>query len=483
LKGLEISIVNLSDVFFDNENKRIDSEYFKKQYLDFFKNVPNLKPLESFAKEGYRVVYENTKIADKEEAIKYNYPYFLQAADLKTPFIKQDNLFYVDNAEWERYPKGRIKKGEILIEVKGKIDKVAIVPDDFPEKTLVTGSLFKLTVNDNISKHVLLTYLISKYGVAFKDRFKTNLLISYVSKPDLYRIPVPVFTINFQKEIDKLFGLLFSTKQKSQTCYSQAENLLLETLNLKDFQLSQETVNVKNFSNSFGSSGRLDAEYYQLKYEQVVNRIKTTDYDQLANIVKIKKSIEPGSSVYADEGLPFVRVSDYNKFGLSTPDKYLTDDFCKENAEQIKKLKPKKETILFSKDGSVGTAYMLREDADFITSGAILHLTIKDKNKIIPEYLTLALNSKLVQMQAERDAGGSIILHWRVSEIEKVVVPIIDFDKQREIADLVEESFQLKKQSEHLLEVAKTAVEMAIEKDEKTAMEYIENELEMKNNE
>ena len=64
------------------------------------------------------------------------------------------------------------------------------------------------------------------------------------------------------------------------------------------------------------------------------------------------------------------------------------------------------------------------------------------KKQIIPEYLTLALNSKLVQMQAERDAGGSIILHWRVGEIENVVVPIIDYTKQEEIAELVEESFK-----------------------------------------
>jgi hypothetical protein len=232
-------------------------------------------------------------------------------------------------------------------------------------------------------------------------------------------------------------------------------------------------VNIKSLSESFGNSGRLDAEYYQIKYEQVVERIRSTKYDRLADIVKIKKSIEPGSAHYSEEGLPFVRVSDYDKFGLSTPDKYLTNEFCVENAELIKKIKPKKETILFSKDGSVGTAYMLRKDADFITSGAILHLTVKDKTKIIPEYLTLALNSKLVQMQAERDAGGSIILHWRVSEIENVVVPVIDFDKQREIADLVEESFKLKKHSEHLLEVAKTAVEMAIEQDEATAIAFI----------
>ena len=83
-------------------------------------------------------------------------------------------------------------------------------------------------------------------------------------------------------------------------------------------------------------------------------------------------------------------------------------------------------------------------------------------------------------MQAERDAGGSIILHWRVSEIENVVVPIIDFDNQKEISDKIAESFQLKKQSEQLLKLAKTSVEKAIEEGEKAAMEWIEMELSKK---
>jgi restriction endonuclease S subunit len=217
----------------------------------------------------------------------------------------------------------------------------------------------------------------------------------------------------------------------------------------------------------------LDAEYYQVKYEQVVERIKSKKYDTLDELVEITKSIEPGSANYSENGLPFIRVSDYDKFGFSTPDKYLKREFCNENTDLITNLKPKKETILFSKDGSVGTALMLREDADFITSGAILHLEVKEKELINSQYLTLVLNSDLVQKQAERDAGGSIILHWRVSEIKNVVVPVIDFHKQQEIADLVEESFKLKKQSEHLLEVAKKAVEMAIEEDENTALAWI----------
>ena len=80
-------------------------------------------------------------------------------------------------------------------------------------------------------------------------------------------------------------------------------------------------------------------------------------------------------------------------------------------------------------------------------------------------------------MQAERDAGGSIILHWRVGEIENVVIPIIDIKIQQQISDKIEESFRLKKQSEQLLELAKTAVEKAIEEDEDVAMRFIEEGL------
>jgi hypothetical protein len=95
---------------------------------------------------------------------------------------------------------------------------------------------------------------------------------------------------------------------------------------------------------------------------------------------------------------------------------------------------------------------------------------------VLPDYLTLALNSKLVRMQAERDAGGSIILHWRVSEIENVIVPVVDMTTQTEIADLVQQSFAHKAKSERLLETAKRAVEIAIETDEQTAMAYINDQ-------
>jgi len=66
---------------------------------------------------------------------------------------------------------------------------------------------------------------------------------------------------------------------------------------------------------------------------------------------------------------------------------------------------------------------------------------IKDKTKVLPEYLTLALNS----------------------EVENVVVPVIDYETQRQIAELIEKSFFLRGESERLLEEAKEIVEKEIE--------------------
>jgi hypothetical protein len=46
-----------------------------------------------------------------------------------------------------------------------------------------------------------------------------------------------------------------------------------------------------------------------------------------------------------------------------------------------------------------------------------------------------------------------------------------------EIADFIQQSFSLKATSEHLLETAKRAVEIAIETDEQTAMNYINSQI------
>ena len=125
-------------------------------------------------------------------------------------------------------------------------------------------------------------------------------------------------------------------------------------------------------------------------------------------------------------------------------------------------IRPQKDTILLSKDGSVGIAYKMEEPIDVITSGAISHLNITGKD-VLPDYLTLVLNSFVVKLQAERDAGGSIIQHWKPSEIEDVIIPILPTSEQVTISKMLQQSFTLRKESKRLLQEAIQIVETAIE--------------------
>ncbi|WP_185154372.1 restriction endonuclease subunit S [Fulvivirga sp. M361] len=465
LEGLEISIKNLSEVYFDNPTLRYDSEYFKKEYTTIIGTIlsnecEKVDDLSSWVTQGPNPIFNEDG----------NIP-CLTGRNINNGTVNYNNPDYVDSNEYGSLKRFQLKKGDTLITLKGKgsIGKIGYVTDERP-------AIFSRDVGiirpNAINSGYVNAYILSEYGKKVIERGETGgtgqstLTTSY-----LKNIDIPRFSI--ESNIGDLVELSEEILKKSQDTYQQAEQLLLQEIDLQDFIPSQEPVNVKSFQESFGKSGRLDAEYYQVKYEEMVSEITRQNHDKLHNLVEISKSIEPGSANYEEYGLPFIRVSDYSKFGVTTPDKYLSDSFVLQNKELIKSLKPKKGTILFSKDGSVGTAYHLREDKSFITSGAILHLKVKDESKIIPEYLTLALNSKVVKMQAERDAGGSIILHWRVGEIENIVVPIIPTNKQREIAELIEQSFSLKKQSEHLLEIAKQAVEMAIEYNETATMEWL----------
>ncbi len=467
LEGLEAVELSSKDFNLDNFDFRLDAEYFLKSNLLFLKQLDNT---------GYKKIEDFCYVTDGiHTSIDYSETSNIKLISATSPrenyFDVSRNAFISEIAHLNN-PRTALKENDIIISTVGTIGNCAVATKDIlPANSDRHVGIIRCH-RDFLASYIS-TFLLSKYGRFQTWRESTGNVQLNLFIYKIKTLKIAILSVNFQHEILNLVKSANFKRELSRQTYIDAETLLLQTIGLSNFKPANEPVNIKNFKDSFLATGRLDAEYYQKKYEEVIRHIKAQKHERLADLVKIKKSIEPGSDAYSNEGLPFLRVSDYNKHGLSEPEKKLSASFCNDNKELLKGLMPKKETILFSKDGSVGTAYMLRTDKEMITSGAILHLTVKDKEQIMAEYLTLALNSKLVQMQAERDAGGSIILHWRVGEIEDVIVPVIEYPTQEKIAALVDESFALKKQSEQLLETAKRAVEIAIEQDEEAASAYI----------
>ena len=472
LEGLEAVELLKSEVLVDNGTFRFDSEYFKKRYILIEEKIKciktkSLKKLSIFMKKG---LFDMPPTNYKKTGIP-----FIRVSNCHDIFFTKNNLVFLNEEIHNENSKFELNKYDMVMSKIGTFGEVSINLDY--EKINYSQNNIGIKIHKKmINPFYLTVYLNSFYSRMQIEKVSQGQVQAKIILEDIQKIKVPICSETFQLEIEKLVKEVHQKLDQSQTLYQEAEALLLEEVGLTNFQPSQEGINIKSFSESFGTTGRLDAEYYQPKYEDYIGKITSQNHQFLYEIVTIKKSIEPGSKNYDDEGLPFIRVSDFSKNGITSPNKKLKNDFVKENKKQLDKLKPKKGTILFSKDGTVGIAYHLREDYNGITSGAILHLGLKT-DEVLPEYLTLVLNSDLVQKQAERDAGGSIIQHWREEEIKSVVVPIIAKPIQEKIAEKIEQSFALKTESERLLEVAKQAVELAIEKSEAEALEVINKEI------
>ena len=131
-------------------------------------------------------------------------------------------------------------------------------------------------------------------------------------------IQVPHFLDSFQRVIDRLVGKAYQFLENSKLFYQRAEDLLLSELGLKDWQPTEETVAVKSFSESFLSSDRLDAEYYQPKYDELEAAIKKYGFVQLREICKnVSTGFPYESSDFVKEGIDLIRINNITPYGLN----------------------------------------------------------------------------------------------------------------------------------------------------------------------
>ncbi len=357
----------------------------------------------------------------------------------------------------------------------------------FSDEDLVFAS-YLIRVNpdpDIITPEYLTTFLNTKYGVLdVKRRARVSINQSNVNAEELKRVEIPLVSRELQLLVTKAFDKAFEFIQESERKYKKSQTILLSELGLSNWRPKHQITFIKNYSDTILAE-RIDAEYYQPKYEAIVAAIKNYSYgwDTLGNLVSVKKCIEVGSGEYHDEGIPFIRVSNLSPFEI-TEEKYISEKLYKQLTPQEENVpfeksinhQPQRGEILFTKDATPGIAYYFKEKPQkMIPSGGILRLKSKT-NKVNNEYLTLVLNSILTKEQVNRDVGGSIILHWRPDQVKETTIPILPEKKQTQIQQKVTKSYYLRKQSIHLLDCTKRAVEMAIELDEQTAISWLKNE-------
>lgn len=465
LGGLEIAVIDFKDL---NSDLRLDAEYFNREWLNI---LSDLKCRKTVTINDIAVVTDGI-----HSSIDYDETSNIRLFSATTPrknFFDFSRNVFISEKQHICNSRTALRENDIILSTVGTIGNCAVVSKEMLPAN-ADRHVAIIRSGNSFSPHVLSTFLLSKYGQGQMLRDVTGNVQPNLFLYKIREIAVPDFCILFQELVQNFIKTSQRDLLLSNDCYKAANDIINKKLNIDKF--ANGVFSIKLSSESFGKTGRLDAEYYLPKYDDLYRLLGNLPTETLGNLADIRKSIEPGSEFYCDDGIPFIRVSDVNIFGLEEPavklsKKKLSEKIC----SNYDSLYPKKDTILFSKDGSAGIAYKIDEDTEAITSGALLHLTVKNPGRLLPDYLTLVLNSVAVQMQAERDIGGSVIRHWLPDDIEKVVIPVLSYDIQREISLKVQESFALRKRSKSLVEKAIRAVEIAIEQNEESALQYLKD--------
>jgi len=444
--------------------KRLDAEYYRPEYLNL---------LDRLRKAGCiptKHVAFSVKRRFKPNPEEYFDYIEISKVDLSTGEYNASKIIgkeAPDRAQWI------VAKGDVLVSMVRPIrNAVVLIRED--KENLVCSSGFAVIrpYPYKIQANYLFLYFKTPFVAKLLDRYTTATEYPAINWNDVLNTPIYIGSEEFQEKISLLIDESFDLLEQSCTLYSQVENLLLEELGLKDFKPRYEKTYTAKLSDAFFAY-RIDAEYFQPAYEEMIEKIRKNNVELQPLrkfILNITKGIEPGRKNYRDKGKPFIRVSNLSIYGFTDRDqKYISEELY----QQLRgTYEPKQGDFLLTKDATPGIAYVVKEQIEGIISSGILKLQI-DESQIDKEYLALCINSIIGKIQIEREGGGSVIVHWRPDQIKKLKIPILPLSTQQKIASLVQKSYEARKKAKELLEIAKRAVEIAIEEDEEKALDYI----------
>ena len=274
---------------------------------------------------------------------------------------------------------------------------------------------------------------------------------------------IPLFSNALYDIITDVMVRALSNLDSANTIYKDALEELLSNAGVNSHNLSSSGISSKRFTESFCVSGRLDAEYYQPKYDAITAMLNAKE--TVGSLCRIHDNTFVPKQ---DVEYSYIELSDIGAGGnISSAASMLGMDLPSRARRQVKK----GQVLVSSIEGSLESCALVPEEYDNVLCSTGFYVV--DSDKINSETLLVLFQSEPIQALLKQRCSGTILTAISKDELQRMPLPLIDAVTQKEIAEKVQESMCLRGQARHLIDVAVRAVEIAIEQDEDAAIEYI----------
>lgn len=455
--------------------KRIDAEYYQPEYCKLRHKLSQIRTKRikelSTSVVSFGAYSLCNYIIWREKGIPY-----LNVENIREGYIDWEGVKYIDKDVHEILRKSQVKEGQVIITMAGTIGNAAVAYK-LPKEANSNQATAKITLKTGASPFFLAAFLNSYFG---KKQTEWEIVTSVQPNIFLWQIKnirVPMVSKEIENEVEKFYKQGLNQLELSKSLYSQAENLLLEELGLKDFKPRYKKTYTANLSDAF-SVHRIDAEYFQPAYEEVVEKLRENNIElkPLKSVFDFRRGVFVSTDYYTEEKTdrPYIRIKELTgKIGINEDEVIYINDTYPE--DPTNKLHENDLVIAIIGDTIGKTNRVYRELAGGFCSNntGLLRIRADIKEKIMAEYAEILFQSFVIQSQIEKKKAQTGQPKISDSEIKSIYIPLLPFSTQQKIASLVQQSHEARKKAKKLLEIAKRSVEIAIEKNEDEALDYL----------
>ena len=321
-----------------------------------------------------------------------------------------------------------------------------------------------------VTPEYLTMFLNTTHGILdVKRRARISINQSNVNAEELKMVEIPLICDALQASITSCFDRAFELIQESESEYQQAQTILLSELGLFNWHPQHRLSFVKRYSDT-QQADRIDADYFQPKYEEVVRAIAAYPggWGTLSDLVKVKnKNFKPQGEVE----YRYIELANIGDNGE------VADCSVREGHELPTRARRKVavgDVIVSSVEGSLNRVALIGQEYNQALCSTGFH--VLNSEQINSETLLVFMKSQIGQLQSKKGCSGTILSAITNDGLGKLILPVVSLQKQSQIKQRVNESFVFRKQSKHLLACSKRAVEIAIEQDEQTAIDWLTSE-------
>ncbi|MBO9491423.1 restriction endonuclease subunit S [Endozoicomonas sp. G2_1] len=459
---MQISSIKFSEL---NKEFRIDAEYYREEILNKIE-VLNQKPHDKLENLVDFVVgpFGSTVTTDMY-VDESNYRY-IRNKDITQFRVKDYEPALIPEELYESLTTFHLKPKDLLLTVVGTLGKAAIFLED-DTKSIFSCKSTLLRCKE-LNPFYLLAYLNSPTGKLFSLRGKRGAIQEGLNLSDLKDIKVLTPSRTFQQKIQDLIEISFALSKDANSLFNEAQETLLKELNLYSYKPKHDLTFIGSF-NGLAESGRIDADYYQPKYKELIKELES--YTNGCKTAKTVINIYDSNYTPEDQtNYNYIELSNINESGLIES----STQTIGENLPSRARRKIKKgNVILSSVEGSLESIAIV--DSKYSNSVCSTGFYVIDSSIINSETLLVFFKSLPGQMQLKKGCSGTILTAINKDELEKIKIPIIDNAIQNKIKKLIQDCISSRNKAKELISLTLKSIEILVSESESNSLNYIEN--------